>query len=48
MNIKMKKIKFLLTIFIFTAGLFAQKNPSTISAMESIKPTLVTINAEDA
>lgn len=48
MSIKMKKIKFLLTIFIFTAGLFAQKNPSTISAMESIKPTLVTINAEDA
>lgn len=44
----MKKIILISTIFFLNAGLNAQENPSTISAMESIKPTLVTINAEDA
>ena len=44
----MKKILILSYIFILSAGLLAQENPSTISARESLKPTLVTINAEDA
>jgi len=48
MNSNMKKILILSYIFILSAGLLAQENPSTISARESLKPTLVTINAEDA
>lgn len=44
----MKKILIFQYIFILSAGVIAQENPSTISAKESLKPTLVTINAEDA
>lgn len=44
----MKKLLFLPIIFIISAGLYAQSDPSTISAKEALKPTLVTVHAEDA
>ncbi len=46
----MKKILLLPIIIIFSVGLFAQEQdgPTTISAQEAKKPTLVTVHAEDA
>ncbi len=48
MSFKMKNILILPTLFMLAAGLFAQDSPSTISASEAIKPTLVRVHAEDA
>lgn len=44
----MKKILLIPILFIFTNGLLAQADPSTISAQEALKPTLVSVHAEDA
>jgi len=44
----MKKLFILPIILILSTELVAQENPSTISAREALKPTLVRVHAEDA
>ena len=44
----MKKILLIPILFMFSNGLIAQANPSTISSQEALKPTLVSVHAEDA
>ncbi|HBR86918.1 MAG TPA: hypothetical protein DEA65_03655, partial [Candidatus Marinimicrobia bacterium] len=48
MSFKMKNILILPILFVLATGLLAQDSPSTISASEAIKPTLVRVHAEDA
>jgi len=48
MSFKMKNKIILPILFLLATGLLAQDSPSTISASEAIKPTLVRVHAEDA